>query len=556
MTTADAFMQALSEEKTGTAEQFNMAMMQEQDQFYDLKEIGSAPELNEFTMPAFKASAGLLFVGNEKGAKGVIEEQFPDANVRQGEGGLVVDLPSGSYRLRGPAQIGTGLATQIGTFIAAGRLMPGSGSLTSRMITGGITSGGVQTGIEAAEQGLGGERISATDVAIAAGTGSIAEAIPALWGLGKQALQDRALRKAILQAAPENEAIKSSAREIYKQIDDMGVSIKPDKMQGIASGLRETMRNSGFNRRIHPKVSAALDEFDEAAQGVNSLSQVDILRRIGNAAKNSLEPDEARLGSILVSSIDDSLDALKQSDLVSGSTRGVSNLYKQSRDLWRRARKNEIIQESLVKAKNQASGFENGMRVQMRSILNNKKLRRQFTPDEIASIERVVQGTTPANMAKMLGKFGISENQASNMLMATMGGGAGATVGSAVGGPGGAFVGAVVVPGVGQVSKKLAQKLTENNAKFVDAYVRAGPDAKRIASAYLRFVPKADRNPADLASLFLNNKNAMEQVRILAQSPSRLPSELNNRLIKDTLFFIKGASPVAIREAAGIEERQ
>lgn len=521
-----------------------------------IPEIGAAPELNELSMPALKASAGLLFAGNEMGAKGIIQEQFPEAKVRKGEDGLVVDLPSGSYRLRGPAQIATGLGAQIGAFMAGGGLMSGARTLGGRMLSQGLGAGAVQTGIEAAEEAAGGEQMSKGDIALAATVGSLAETVPALWGLGKKTLQDRALRKTIIQAAPENEAIKNSAREIYKQIDDLGVSVKPSKMQQIHSELAETARNFGFNKRMQPKVAATLDEFEQAAQSVKTLSEIDVLRRVANNAKMSIDPSEAALGARMVSKLDDMLDDLKPGDLISGDSKGASQLYKQARDLWGRSLKNEVIQESMAKAQNQASGFENGMRVQIRSILNNKKLKKKFTPDEIKAMERVVQGTTPANIAKMLGKFGISENQASNMLMATMGGGAGATIGSAAGGPAGAFVGAVLVPGVGQISKKLAQRMTQNNAKFVDAYVRAGPDAKRIARAYMRFVPRSERNPADLASLFLNNKNAMEQVRILANNPTRIPSELNNRLIKDTLFYIKNSSPLAIREAAGISETE
>ena len=515
---------------------------QEPLQFQDFQEIGAAPELNEFSMPAFKASAGLLMAGNESGAKGIIEEQFPNANVRQGDEGLLVDLPSGTYRLRGPAQFGAGLAAQMGAFILGGGLMGGAKTLGGRVASQALGAGAVQTGLELGEEALGGEDASPQDVAVAAVVGGAMETLPSIWRAGRSAAQDRAFRKAAIEAAPAVQSLKNGAREIYKQIDDLGASLKPESMQNLSSRLFKKARESGFNKRIHPKVSAALDEFEIASGDINTLSNVDVLRRVANSARNSLDPDEARVGSIIVDEIDSFLDAVKPSDLVAGTTKDVSKLYQQSRDLWGRARKSELVQEAMFKAKNQASGFENGLRTQFRSILNNKRKRKMFTKEEIDAFQKVVQGGGAENIAKAIGKFGFTEGHASSMLLSSLG----VAGGAQVGGP----VGAVLVPGVGQVSKKLAQTMTRGNAEFADAIVRAGPDANKIISSYLKFVPTKSRNPADLASLLMNNKDAMKQAHTLSSVPLKGPSKLNLKVVKDALFHVKNSTPAIILQSS------
>ncbi len=79
------------------------------------------------------------------------------------------------------------------------------------------------------------------------------------------------------------------------------------------------------------------------------------------------------------------------------------------------------------------------------------------------------------------------------MLSSGLGAGAGYAV---AGGPG-----ALAVPAIGWVSRKVDAKLTANNARMADDVIRAGRDAKKITKAYLKHTPKAERNANDLSQL-------------------------------------------------------
>ena len=197
--------------------------------------------------------------------------------------------------------------------------------------------------------------------------------------------------------------------------------------------------------------------------------------------------------------------------------------------MWQRARKAEDIEMAIEKARNQASGFENGLRVQFRSILNNKKKLRGYSPDELAAMQKVVRGGGLENAAKAIGKFGFSEGQATSMLMGSLGVAGGAAVGGGVG--------AVAVPLVGQVSKNLAQKMTRNNAEMVSRIVRSGKDANSIAKAYFSSVPARQRTAEDLAELLLktgaegklNIPNADPQIKKIISDSAYIMGAINSQ---------------------------
>jgi len=299
----------------------------------------------------------------------------------------------------------------------------------------------------------------------------------------------------IKEAAPTIDRLKSSAREVYKEIDDLGAVVDSGRVTGLVRDLNSTIKGEGFNRRIHPKVDAALKEISTKTGKDLKVTELDVLRKVARSAAASIEPEEKRLGSMLVGKIDDFMDNIKPDDLVGGETGNVGEKYRHARQLWQRARKAEDIEFIFDKAKNQASGFENGLRTQFRSLLNNKKKISSYTKEEREAIEKVVRGGGVENAAKAIGKFGFSEGQATSMLLGSLGVAGGAALG------GGA--GAVAVPLVGQVSKNLAQKLTRNNAELVSQLVRAGRDSTAITKSYISTVPAKERSPYELSELLI-----------------------------------------------------
>jgi len=191
--------------------------------------------------------------------------------------------------------------------------------------------------------------------------------------------------------------------------------------------------------------------------------------------------------------------------------------------LWRRAKKSELIEETFTKAGDQASGFENGIRAQFRQILGNKKKLRGFNQEEVDAMRKIVRGGTLENAAKMMGRFGLSEGQASNMLLGSLG----AAGGFAAGG----VTGAIAVPLVGQLSRILAQKLTRNNGRAADLIVRAGNNGEQVVKAYFRAIPAKERSAQELTQLLLRPNIAFDKIKL---SNLDVPDK---RILSDAVFL-------------------
>lgn len=327
------------------------------------------------------------------------------------------------------------------------------------------------------------------------------------------------------EAAPTIQGLKDAARGVYKEIDNLGVTINPRGTSRLSRELGGLVRKEGFNSTIHPKVNAALKEFKAVEGTKQSLSEIDILRRVANSAAKSIEPDEKRLGKIMIDKIDDFLDTAGKGEL-SRTDRNIGAKYKDARQLWRRAKKSELIEEAFSKADLQATGFENGIRTQFRSILNNKNKSKGFTKEELDAMRQVVKGTSLQNVAKMIGRFGFSEGQASNMLM----GSAGVAGGAALGGP----AGAVAVPIIGQISRNLAAKLTRKGAEGADLVVRAGNSGVEVVKAYIKAIPAKDRTAQELAELLLRPNISLEGLKAAAKSATKN----QKRIINDAAFLV------------------
>ena len=109
-------------------------------------------------------------------------------------------------------------------------------------------------------------------------------------------------------------------------------------------------------------------------------------------------------------------------------------------------------------------------------------------------------------------------------------GGLGVAGGAAVGGP----AGAVAVPLVGQVSRKLAQKLTRQGEQGADEIVRAGKEGLDVTKAYMRMTKPKERDAKELAELLLRPDINLKDLQDLA---ARSPTP-QRKMIDDAVFLV------------------
>lgn len=267
---------------------------------------------------------------------------------------------------------------------------------------------------------------------------------------------------------PTAQQIKESAG--YKDLKPLmqEARVNQSGYQRAVNELRAAADDFGMVPEQHAAFERILARHSEAAsQGGATLQDLEILRRsLLNAGQQPTNPSAGALSRRLIEKLDSFVDE------GAGMT---GQALKEARQVYRTGVKAATVEEAIARAQNTASGFENGLRVEFRKLLNNKKLAGQWTDIERKAIEEVVRGNFTSNALRWLGGFGVPIDNGRNFLGSIMGGGAGAAIGSAVGGPVGAAIGGPLLVGAGTAAKAGANAATRNSASVAEALVKAGP---------------------------------------------------------------------------------
>lgn len=359
---------------------------------------------------------------------------------------------------------------------ALGRAAQGA-SLPTRVAAGSAIGAG-QGGVYGFGSGEGGFQERAQDALVGAGIGGgIGAAAPAVGGAVRAAARGVGGRRAVNEIAnfaPDTDHLRMAADRAYARAKQAGATLKPEPVRQMVQSLTEEMTEKGFHPRLHPKAAVALEELAKAVDTPETAPAFTTLRRFASNAAGSIDPDERRIGKMLVERLDDFMADLTPDQVARGDATNLARDLREARDLWSRMRKSEMIDTAFERAGNQASGIENGLRIQFRQILNNPRKMRGLTEDEIAAMRKVVQGDFTTNTLRRLGRLmSLGSGQQTNTLSGVLTGGGAAGAGFAVGGPAGAAAG-LAVPALGYAAQRGAQALTTNQGRLVRALMATG----------------------------------------------------------------------------------
>lgn len=290
-------------------------------------------------------------------------------------------------------EIGGALAPAVATMgaatpaVAARGAAAGAGAAARRGALAGVGTGAVEGAIVGA--GKADEMEDVTSGAItggalgAAGGAVVGGAVGGIAG----ARADRA-RKA---AVPSRGDLETRAQAAYNRADASGLVLASGSVQGMASNIARRVRAEGIDRDLHPKASAVMRRLLDAGATDMPLRDLDTLRKVVRQAAGSIEPAERRIGSIMVEELDGYLDNLAPRDVAAGNAdEGIAAL-REARATWHAKRKADTLDELFERARNADAGFERGLRVAFRSLANNPKRMRQFSPEEQEAILGVVR---------------------------------------------------------------------------------------------------------------------------------------------------------------------
>lgn len=299
--------------------------------------------------------------------------------------------------------------------------------------------------------------------AVAAGVNTAIQSAPAIFS---RRASPQATSKAKGSYTPKPEApttaeLGAAAAEAYKRADESGIAMKAESFQKMKDGLLMELKDEGIDPTLHPKATAAMKRLAEK-EGPITLQEAETLRRVASDAMDTLEKADARQAGKIVDAIDDYIDNLSDADLVSGNVKDAAALS-EARSLYSRKRKAEEIERLMARAELSPSGYENGLRIEFRSLAKNDRKFRRYTKEEQAAIRRVAEGGKTENALRLIGKLAPT---------GIVSGGLSSGAGLVALGP----VGAVGVPAVGMAGRMGAKALTKRNAERAAMIMRRGPN--------------------------------------------------------------------------------
>lgn len=218
--------------------------------------------------------------------------------------------------------------------------------------------------------------------------------------------------------APTLAALEAQRDAGYDAVRASGAALRPQSADVLASGIESTFGTRPATRRMNPKAAIAAEELaGDMRQRPPTISEVDESRQwIGDNVAGSNEKGERRLGMAMKETIDNHLNQLRPED-VTGTNRPeevVSSLM-DAREKASRIHKSQVFEaedtgqfaKGLRRAATTGTGGNevNAIRQNVRRVLENPKLRRGYSKDELQAMRDIADGTPTQNALRLLSRL-------------------------------------------------------------------------------------------------------------------------------------------------------
>ncbi len=268
--------------------------------------------------------------------------------------------------------------------------------------------------------------------------------------------------------SPSVDQLYAAANGDYAVARAMGVQIKPQSVANFAQRFQGELENDGFRDYLAPKTFSALNEMQNVPDGnaFANLADIDGMRRVlGRAAGDFTNPTEQEAASRAIGALDKYVGSVPSADVVSGDAQAVQRVLDSARGNYAAAKRAELIESQEEKAQRQAgvsgsgANINNALRQRMNQIINNKKLQRGFSDDEVDQMRQIAMGTPSGNLARKIGKLAPTGVVSSIPFLGAV----------AMGEP----VTAATIGTIGHVGKALGERSTERGIESLSEAVRA-----------------------------------------------------------------------------------
>lgn len=299
--------------------------------------------------------------------------------------------------------------------------------------------------------------------------------------------QEVAAARQAAKAVPSAEDLLKTAGDQFNQARDMNLVVKPDFAMNAANDMRDAIK--GFDPEAHKPVFAAADRLEGLGSSSPGLpptavpmNEVENIRKQLVSLKTSPDASVREAARKAITSLQDSQKAITAADVLSGDAPAYSKLVSDATGNWAAGKRSNTVMgkanlaqlnaDTAGSGANVDNAYRQAIKQLVRPINNDivpKAQRLGFNNQEIDALNTAARGTTTGNIARYIGKG------APTGIVSAAGG---LGVGHLAGGP----LGAVAVPAVGYLAKKIGDLSTKRAVSAVDSLVRSrSPLAAQVA---------------------------------------------------------------------------
>lgn len=235
----------------------------------------------------------------------------------------------------------------------------------------------------------------------------------ALTGFVPESAETTAQRSMLARNAT-TEDWRQTGQAAYQRADEAGVAVGPQAYNDFVAGIDDAIRNEPgglLHQALTPRSWAVYDElYSLAGRDQYTIQDLDVIRRLANAAATSVDRTDARTGRIIRNQLDDWFETLTPENIVAGDVAAASAALREARDAWGRYRRSELLDqiqeraEDAVGANFTQAGLQTALRQQFRALKRSRQFS-LFTLEEQAAINDIVRGAPLENALRRLGTF-------------------------------------------------------------------------------------------------------------------------------------------------------
>jgi hypothetical protein len=189
--------------------------------------------------------------------------------------------------------------------------------------------------------------------------------------------------------------------------------IKAEPVTELGQSIAKDLKNNRFGEFRVPRVHDYLKQLDEATEaGAVSFNDFTAIRDTFRDFKQGPEKGAASLVADRMTKFLENIEKTPE-NIISGNPAEALKDLQRANSLWGAGTRSEQItaaqEEAVSRAGRTGSGanLANTLRQEIGRIERNKKLNKFFTEEERDQMKAIERGSTPGNITRLLGKFGL-----------------------------------------------------------------------------------------------------------------------------------------------------